>query len=196
MITFRRQLSPSQSCQKIHDRDESPSLLLEGNEDAIYAPRTKAAFHLDRRDALEGPTLGAVLVEDLLQFVTGHLPADHAFAKFNDLVLRHFLLPYSMFLQAAIHLITRCNTVLPSSSHVKDNTGLRHTCGPCPALAVVVSRDPSSGMPCRTAVSSGAHRDVGDGWSRMGEYGVIRSPAAKSRPQMKKRGSQRVACLG
>src|SRR4051812_2632758 len=74
-----------------------PALALERHQNALDTAGTHPPFHLNSRDALELPPLRCVLIEDLLQLVARHLPADHAFAQFDNLVLE-------------------CHTPMPSAS--------------------------------------------------------------------------------
>src|SRR4051794_18319429 len=67
--------------------------LLEGDEDAADAARADATLHVNGRDRLQRPALGAVLVQDLFELVAGHLSAHQSFTKLDDLVLRHALPP-------------------------------------------------------------------------------------------------------
>src|SRR5215470_6746710 len=60
---------------------------LERDEDASHASRADAALHFNRRYRLQLPPLLGVLVEGLLQLVSGHLAADQALAKLDHLVL-------------------------------------------------------------------------------------------------------------
>ena len=67
--------------------------LLEGDEHAIDTTRSDTSLHLDSGDRLERPALRAVVVENLLELVAGHLAADESLTKLDHLVLRHSCLP-------------------------------------------------------------------------------------------------------
>src|SRR6476469_5483359 len=77
----------------IRSRPWPSSVLLEGDQEAVNATRSDAALDVHGGDRLERPSLRAVLVEDLLELVAGHLPAHEPFAKLDDLVLRHGVPP-------------------------------------------------------------------------------------------------------
>jgi hypothetical protein len=59
---------------------------LKGNEEALGPPRSDPALHLGAGDRPELPSLGRVIVEELLELPTGHLVADQALADLDDLV--------------------------------------------------------------------------------------------------------------
>src|SRR3954471_2201564 len=60
---------------------------LEGDEHTLDATTAKPALDVHGGDGTQLPALLCVLVQHLLQLVTGHLAAEHALTKFHDLVL-------------------------------------------------------------------------------------------------------------
>jgi hypothetical protein len=58
-----------------------------GDEETFDPAGPDAALDFDGGDRLELPALGSMLVEHLLEFVAGHLAADHALAELDHRVL-------------------------------------------------------------------------------------------------------------
>ena len=58
-----------------------------GDEETFDPARPDAALDFDGGDPLELPALSSMLVQYLLEFVAGHLAADHALAELDHRVL-------------------------------------------------------------------------------------------------------------
>src|ERR687894_110480 len=101
----------------------STARTLEGDEHAVDTTRPDPPLHLDCGDGFELPSLVGVLVEDLLELVTGHLATEQALAKLDHPVLvtsHHASLPapdFGQFLPQCVRFACPvCRVALPGVS--------------------------------------------------------------------------------